>query len=159
MVYTLIDHGNEAIKCSKLCSETSHLRLVFPLEVLNIFFMQSFLWSTRKIVFDLLKTWASASHLSLFFGYLPAKHSNPIYLTYSETSVTCTFCLQITRERSVTFIQQSYHDRHTQARPCGGGRRGEWKEQGKEKQLSQTIYRSHYDFPWYLRAVRPPSKS
>ena len=32
MVYTLIDHGNDAIKCSKLCSETTRLRLVVPLE-------------------------------------------------------------------------------------------------------------------------------
>ena len=27
MVYTLIDHRNDAIKCSKLCSETTRLRL------------------------------------------------------------------------------------------------------------------------------------
>ena len=32
MVYTLIDHRNDAIKCSKLCSETTRLRLVVPLE-------------------------------------------------------------------------------------------------------------------------------
>ena len=32
MVYTLIDHRNVAIKCSKLCSETTHLRLVVSLE-------------------------------------------------------------------------------------------------------------------------------
>ena len=32
MVYTLIDHGNDNIKCSKLCSETSRLRLMVPLE-------------------------------------------------------------------------------------------------------------------------------
>ena len=30
MVYTLIDHRNDAIKCSKLCSETTRLRLVVP---------------------------------------------------------------------------------------------------------------------------------
>ena len=47
----------------------------FHLSFEHFFFMPSFLWSTWKIVFDLLKTWASASHLSLFFGYLPAKHS------------------------------------------------------------------------------------
>ena len=32
MVYTLIDHRNDAIKCSKLCSETTRQRLVVPLE-------------------------------------------------------------------------------------------------------------------------------
>ena len=32
MVYTLIDHRNDAIKCSKLCSETTRLQLVVPLE-------------------------------------------------------------------------------------------------------------------------------
>ena len=32
MVYTLIDHRNDTIKCSKLCSETTRLRLVVPLE-------------------------------------------------------------------------------------------------------------------------------
>ena len=32
MVYTLIDHRNDAIKCSKLCSETTRLRVVVPLE-------------------------------------------------------------------------------------------------------------------------------
>ena len=30
MVYTLIEHRNDAIKCSKLCSETTRLRLVVP---------------------------------------------------------------------------------------------------------------------------------
>ena len=32
VVHTLIDHRNDAIKCSKLCSETTRLRLVVPLE-------------------------------------------------------------------------------------------------------------------------------
>ena len=32
MVYTLIAHRNDAIKCSKLCSETTRQRLVVPLE-------------------------------------------------------------------------------------------------------------------------------
>ena len=32
MVYTLIDHRNDAIKCSKLCGETTRPRLVAPLE-------------------------------------------------------------------------------------------------------------------------------
>ena len=31
-VFTRIDHRNDAIKCSKLCSETTRLRLVVPLE-------------------------------------------------------------------------------------------------------------------------------
>ena len=37
MVHTLIDHRNDTINCSKLCSETTRLRLVVPpLEFLNI---------------------------------------------------------------------------------------------------------------------------
>ena len=32
MVYTLTDHRNDAIKCSKLCSETTRLQLVVPLQ-------------------------------------------------------------------------------------------------------------------------------
>ena len=32
IVYTLIDHRNDAIKCSELCIETTRLRLVVPLE-------------------------------------------------------------------------------------------------------------------------------
>ena len=37
MVHTLIDHRNDTINCSKLCSETTRLRLVIPpLEFLNI---------------------------------------------------------------------------------------------------------------------------
>ena len=32
MVYALIAHRNDAIKWSKLCSETTHLRLVVPPE-------------------------------------------------------------------------------------------------------------------------------
>ena len=37
MVYTLIDHRNDTINCSKLCSETTRLRLVVPpLEFFNI---------------------------------------------------------------------------------------------------------------------------
>ena len=37
MVHTLIDHRNDIINCSKLCSETTRLRLVVPpLEFLNI---------------------------------------------------------------------------------------------------------------------------
>ena len=32
MVYTLIDRSNDAIKCSKLCSDTTRLRLVVRLE-------------------------------------------------------------------------------------------------------------------------------
>ena len=32
MVYTLIDRRNDAIKCSKLCSDTTRLRLVVRLE-------------------------------------------------------------------------------------------------------------------------------
>ena len=32
MVCTLLDHGNDAIKCSKLGSEITLLRLVVPLE-------------------------------------------------------------------------------------------------------------------------------
>ena len=37
MVRTLIDHRNDTINCSKLCSETTRLRLVVPpLEFLNI---------------------------------------------------------------------------------------------------------------------------
>ena len=32
MFYTLIDHRNDATKCSKLCSETTHQRPVVPLE-------------------------------------------------------------------------------------------------------------------------------
>ena len=32
MVYTLVDHRKDAIKCSKPCSETTRLRLVVPLE-------------------------------------------------------------------------------------------------------------------------------
>ena len=32
MVYTLTDHRNDAIECSKLCSETTCLWLVVPLE-------------------------------------------------------------------------------------------------------------------------------
>ena len=32
MVYTLINHRNDAIECSKLCGETTRLRLVVPLE-------------------------------------------------------------------------------------------------------------------------------
>ena len=32
MVNTLIDHRNDAIKCSKLYSEATGLRLVVPLE-------------------------------------------------------------------------------------------------------------------------------
>ena len=37
MVYTLIDHRNDAIKCSKLCSETTRLQLVVPLEFLTFY--------------------------------------------------------------------------------------------------------------------------
>ena len=36
VVYTLIDHRIDAIKCSKLCSETTRLRLAVPLEFVNI---------------------------------------------------------------------------------------------------------------------------
>ena len=37
MVHALIDHRNDTINCSKLCSETTRLRLVVPpLEFLNI---------------------------------------------------------------------------------------------------------------------------
>ena len=32
MVYTLIDHRNDAIKCSKLCIETTRLRVVVSFE-------------------------------------------------------------------------------------------------------------------------------
>ena len=32
MVDNLIDHRNDVIKCSQLCSETTRLRLVVPLE-------------------------------------------------------------------------------------------------------------------------------
>ena len=32
MVYTRIDHRNDAIKCSKLCSETTRLQLLVALE-------------------------------------------------------------------------------------------------------------------------------
>ena len=32
MAYTLIDHRNDAVKCSKLCSETTRQQLVVPLE-------------------------------------------------------------------------------------------------------------------------------
>ena len=37
MVYTLIDHRNDATKCSKLCSETTSLRSVVPLEFLTFY--------------------------------------------------------------------------------------------------------------------------
>ena len=37
MVYTLIDHRNDATKCSKLCSETTSLRPVVPLEFLTFY--------------------------------------------------------------------------------------------------------------------------
>ena len=46
MVYTLMDHRNDAIKCSKLCFETNRLRLVVPLEFEH--FMTSFLWTIRE---------------------------------------------------------------------------------------------------------------
>ena len=39
MDYTLIDHRNDAIKCSKLCSETTHLRLVVRLEFYDVISM------------------------------------------------------------------------------------------------------------------------
>ena len=45
MVYTLINHRNDAIKCSKLCSEATRLRLIVPLEFEH--FMTSFLSSIR----------------------------------------------------------------------------------------------------------------
>ena len=32
MVYTLIDHTKDAIKCSKRCCETTRLQLVVPIE-------------------------------------------------------------------------------------------------------------------------------
>ena len=45
MVYTLIDHKNDAMKCSKLCSETT--RLWFHLSFEH--FMTSFLWSIGTV--------------------------------------------------------------------------------------------------------------
>ena len=56
MVYTLIDHRNDAIKSGKLCSETIRLQLVVP--VLNIFLCHFYgLKECRpgKIVVDLSK--------------------------------------------------------------------------------------------------------
>ena len=35
--YTLIDQRNDATKCSKLCSETTRLRPVVPLEFLTFY--------------------------------------------------------------------------------------------------------------------------
>ena len=43
MAYTLIDLGNDAIKCLKLCKETTRL----PLHLSFEHFMTSFLWSLR----------------------------------------------------------------------------------------------------------------
>ena len=43
MAYTLIDLGNDAIKCLKLCRETTRQRLHLSFE----HFMTSFLWSLR----------------------------------------------------------------------------------------------------------------
>ena len=45
MVCTLIDHRNDAIKCSKLDSESTRLPLVVHLSFEH--FMASFLWSIR----------------------------------------------------------------------------------------------------------------
>ena len=39
MVYTLIDHRNDTIKCSKLCSETTSRRRVVSLEFYGIISM------------------------------------------------------------------------------------------------------------------------
>ena len=47
MIYTLIDHRNDTIKCSKLCSETTPLRLVVPLEFWTIYAVIIFPWSIR----------------------------------------------------------------------------------------------------------------
>ena len=43
VAYTLIDLGNDAIKCLKLCGQTTRLRLHLSFE----HFMTSFLWSLR----------------------------------------------------------------------------------------------------------------
>ena len=51
MVYSLIDHRNDAIKFSKLCSETTRLRLVVPLEF-STFYDFSFLWSIRVCIME-----------------------------------------------------------------------------------------------------------
>ena len=37
MLYTLIGHRNDVIKCSKLCTETTRLQLVFLLEFWTLY--------------------------------------------------------------------------------------------------------------------------
>ena len=57
MVYTLIDHRNDTIKCSKLCSETTSCRRVVSLEFYDILWHHFYgLQECRpwKIVVDLL---------------------------------------------------------------------------------------------------------
>ena len=45
MVYTLIEHWNDSIKCSKLCAKTTRLRIVVSLER---FYRQLFRFQTTK---------------------------------------------------------------------------------------------------------------
>ena len=46
MVYALIDHRNDAIKCSKLWSETTRLRLVVPLEFWTFYDVTSMVYKS-----------------------------------------------------------------------------------------------------------------
>ena len=58
MVYTLIDHRNDAITCLKLGSETIRLLVVVPWFMLSFEnVMTSFLWSTRVHNME-LKLWS-----------------------------------------------------------------------------------------------------
>ena len=55
MVYTLIDHRNDAIRCSKLCSDTTRLRLAVPVEFLTFYEVISMeICRPWKIAVDLL---------------------------------------------------------------------------------------------------------
>ena len=58
MVYTLKDNRNDAIKCSKLCSETTRLQLVVPLVFWTFYDVISMVHKSEdhgKIMVDLLR--------------------------------------------------------------------------------------------------------
>ena len=77
MIYTLIDHRNDVIKCSELCSETTRLRLVFPLEFGTFYDVISMVYKSV----DHGKLWSICSSLarenSTFFMW-------PFYLTHEN---------------------------------------------------------------------------